>query len=137
MKIEIVNKQDLKLTKEDIRKYWLVDLSEHEITPLRRMLLDNILNVREDRNRFFIEINYYDIKPLKQAGRYAPNKNNIYYEVKPDGSISNKLWINDLLDFALWNMGNCFKTEEEAEANKAEMLEKYKAIQEEMKECQL
>ena len=60
---------------------------------------------------------------------FIPKKDEKYYFIYNDGSVSRA--INDFhaFDYALINMGNCFKTEELAEVNKGKIIEKFKEIQ--------
>ena len=57
--------------------------------------------------------------------RWKPNKNDIYYYISSVGwFITNETWYNWTHDIEHYEMGNCFKTKEEAEAK----LEQIKQI---------
>lgn len=57
--------------------------------------------------------------------RWKPNKNDIYYYISSVGwFITNETWYNWIYDIEHYEMGNCFKTKEEAEAK----LEQIKQI---------
>lgn len=61
----------------------------------------------------------YELEPWK------PKKNDVFYIVDIDG-IESFIWKNDATDVALYKMGNCFKTEKDAEKHKEEILNKIK-----------
>lgn len=49
---------------------------------------------------------------------WKPHIREKYYYINQDGYIGSLIFENNFSDYALWHVGNCFKTEEEAEANK-------------------
>lgn len=56
--------------------------------------------------------------------RWEPKEGDSYYSVDVDGEITNYTWDGDDFDAGCYNFGNCFRTEEEAEA----MAEKVKKL---------
>ena len=72
------------------------------------------------------EESYILIEELFNGGRelesLKPEYGKKYYFVNID-SIESSFWLNDAIDIALYNQGNCFRTEEEAEKS-AEKIRK-------------
>lgn len=79
-----------------------------------------------------IDTNVYDIFNFKAyllehliKGTYGvkhkpwkPKFNEEYYSIGVDGSTENGVWLNDFLDYTLYKIGNCYRTIEEARANR-------------------
>ena len=51
----------------------------------------------------------------KKVKHWKPKDGDIYYGVMGDGTIKSIIWDNDVVDCGYYKMGNCFKTEEEAQ----------------------
>ena len=51
----------------------------------------------------------------EQPKRWKPNQNQAYWAIARTGRIENYYWVNDRVDDWLYLIGDCFKTEEEAE----------------------
>lgn len=49
---------------------------------------------------------------------WKPKFNEKYYSVGVDGSTEDGVWLNDFLDYTLYKIGNCYRTIEEARANR-------------------
>lgn len=49
---------------------------------------------------------------------WKPRFNERYYSVGVDGSTEDGTWLNDFLDYTLYKIGNCYRTIEEARANR-------------------
>lgn len=49
---------------------------------------------------------------------WKPKFNEKYYSVGVDGSVEDGTWLNDFLDYTLYKIGNCYRTVEEARANR-------------------
>lgn len=49
---------------------------------------------------------------------WKPKFNERYYSVGVDGSTEDGTWLNDFLDYTLYKIGNCYRTIEEARANR-------------------
>ena len=56
----------------------------------------------------------YDIKRKP----WKPKFNEKYYSVGVDGSTEEGTWLSDFLDYTLYKIGNCYRTAEEARANR-------------------
>lgn len=56
--------------------------------------------------------------------KWKPNDNEEYYYILSDGKVRSCAWLDDEIDNSRFSIGNCFKTEEEAEA----MAEKLKKL---------
>ena len=49
---------------------------------------------------------------------WKPNNNDVYYIIDEKGYSSCEQWCNDSLDLNYYKIGNCYRTAEEAEANR-------------------
>lgn len=49
---------------------------------------------------------------------WKPKFNEKYYSIGVDGSTEDGTWLNDFLDYTLYKIGNCYRTVEEARANR-------------------
>lgn len=49
---------------------------------------------------------------------WKPSKGDKYWYIFPDGSVNYCHWTDDALDFFIYKVGNCYRTQEEAEANR-------------------
>ena len=47
-----------------------------------------------------------------------PSYDSRYYSVGPGGVLEPGTWLNDFIDVAMYKLGNCYRTIEEAEANR-------------------
>lgn len=65
-----------------------------------------------------------------QSKVWKPEMNEKYWAVIIDGSIVFHLWKNDYFDNGVYNIGNCFRTEEEAkeEVTRLKMLKRWKDL---------
>lgn len=64
-----------------------------------------------------------EIERLKNEGKvWKPKEDEDYWVIEPDGDVFGSNWDDCPQERAMYSMGNCFKTEEEAEA----MAEKIK-----------
>lgn len=97
-------KNSLKLCRKD------VDLTKWANTSL--MCLDKLIGGEE--------------KIIKKP--FKPRKGDIYYFISLDCEVfvDNSIWYGDTTDLIFFNVGNCFRTEEEAEEHKDEIVKKLK-----------
>ncbi len=56
---------------------------------------------------------------------WKPIINDIYYFVRSDGDVSSAQWINNVWDSSIYKLGNCYRTREEAEANRDKWIAFY------------
>ena len=49
---------------------------------------------------------------------WKPSEGDRYWYVSSDGSVDCYSWTDDTMDFLAYKLGNCYKTEREAEANR-------------------
>lgn len=49
---------------------------------------------------------------------WKPNFNERYYSIGPGGVLEPGNWANDFIDRALYKLGNCYRTSQEAEVNR-------------------
>lgn len=58
-----------------------------------------------------------EIERLKNQGKaWKPEEDDVYYCVYPNGCTEYHTWRDDEYDIGVYEIGNCFETEEEAEA---------------------
>ena len=50
-----------------------------------------------------------------------------YYSIGVGGIVEHGTWLNDFLDFAMYRLGNCYRTASEAEANRDKWVAFYKS----------
>lgn len=60
---------------------------------------------------------------IKEQTRLKPDTDQKYYFIRTSGYVYDSIWTNDSIDRGRFDIGNCFKTEEEAER----VVEKLKA----------
>lgn len=56
---------------------------------------------------------------------WKPSKGDKYWYIFPDGSVNYCHWTDDALDFFIYKVGNCYRTQEEAEANRDKWVKFY------------
>ena len=56
---------------------------------------------------------------------WKPVVNNGYYYICEDGTCFREVWVGDEIDIILYKIGNCYRTEEEAEANRDKWIAFY------------
>lgn len=64
--------------------------------------------------------------------KWKPKFNNEYYCVTTADYIGSRIWFGHCTDLIFWSFGNCFRSEEEAEKHKAEILAKFDEIKKEL-----
>ncbi len=82
-------------------------------------------------NGLFLMKNYYNWEHSPEtlykllSGEYTiklmswkPRFNEKYYSIGVDGSVEDGTWLNDFVDYTLYKIGNCYRTIEEARANR-------------------
>lgn len=58
---------------------------------------------------------------------WKPTYNDEYYSIGVDGIVEHGTWLDDFLDFAMYRLGNCYRTASEAEANRDKWIAFYKS----------
>lgn len=61
------------------------------------------------------------IKPLP----WKPNYEQRYYSIGPGGVLEPGRWLNDFIDVAMYKLGNCYHTAQEAESNRDKWIAFY------------
>lgn len=56
---------------------------------------------------------------------WKPSEGDKYWYVSSDGSVDYYSWTDDTMDFLAYKLGNCYKTEREAEANRDKWIAFY------------
>lgn len=56
---------------------------------------------------------------------WKPKKEQDYYYICEDGSIESSFWLNDVGDLSFYKLGNCYRTPQEAEANRDKWMTFY------------
>ena len=83
----------------------------------------------KDNNLFFSVIlthlldGVYTIKHIP----WKPNFNERYYSIGPGGVLEPGNWSNDFIDRALYKLGNCYRTAQEAETNRDKWVAFYES----------
>ena len=58
---------------------------------------------------------------------WKPKYNQCYYSIGPGGVLEHGRWMNDFIDVAMYKLGNCYRTAEEAEANRDKWAKFYES----------
>ena len=58
---------------------------------------------------------------------WKPAYNDEYYSIGVGGIVEHGTWLDDFLDFAMYRLGNCYRTASEAEANRDKWIAFYKS----------
>lgn len=58
---------------------------------------------------------------------WKPKKEQDYYYICEDGSIESSFWLNDVSDLSFYKLGNCYRTRQEAEANRDKWIAFYES----------
>lgn len=58
-------------------------------------------------------------------GPWKPNKGDGYWTVMNDGSVHYATWYGDIIDVNCYKLGNCYRTNKEAEANRNKWISFY------------
>lgn len=56
---------------------------------------------------------------------WKPSFNEKYYSIGPGGVLEPGTWLNDFIDRALYKLGNCYQTAQEAEADQDKWVKFY------------
>lgn len=70
------------------------------------------------------QVNYIEDEEIKKGVRQRPKIDEIYYFLNSLGNACHKIWLEEEQDLFRFNLGNCFKTEEEAKDYKENILTK-------------
>ena len=70
------------------------------------------------------EVNSPEFEGIKKGVRQKPKKDENYFFLGDDGGIYPETYLGDRIDLFHFNIGNCFKTEQEAEEYKENLLTK-------------
>lgn len=70
------------------------------------------------------EVNSLEFEGIKKGGRQKPEDGEEYFFIDSFGEIYNNNWCDEYRDLFRFNTGNCFKTEQEAEEYKENLLTK-------------
>ena len=58
---------------------------------------------------------------------WKPNYGDSYYSIGPGGCLEPGQWLDDFIDIAMYKLGNCYRTVQEAEANKDKWIAFYES----------
>lgn len=78
------------------------------------LMKDYYIWERSSETLFKLLYGEYTIKRMS----WKPKFNEKYYSIGVDGSVEDGTWLNDFLDYTLYKIGNCYRTIEEARANR-------------------
>lgn len=124
-----MNEQEKELIQD--YKYLLQDYKL--LTKDLRMLLSSVLGEeKEEENCNFVtllkqpekDVNSPEFEGIKKGVRQIPEYGEKYFFVNSRGDIDYKFWEEIETDLFRFNTGNCFKTEQEAEEYKENLLTK-------------
>lgn len=110
---------------EEVAKMFGVELGEefvcsngyeYKFTNNGLLLASDIPNKEGAYDQVFMGLLIGSIK-LKRKN-WKPKYNEKYWSVGPGGVLEPGCWLNDFIDVAMYRLGNCYKTFQEAEANR-------------------
>ena len=81
----------------------VVNTNVYDVCNLKAYALTHLLNGNYDIKR----------KPWK------PKFEEKYFSIGVDGTVEDGVWLNDFLDYSLYKIGNCYRTIDEARANRS------------------
>lgn len=84
--------------------------------------MKTIEELEKQINKLKSEIEELKMSEKKQGNRWKPDENQYYYFLNENGVAFSRIWVNNSMDAWRYNIGNCFRTKEEAEFE-AERLE--------------
>ena len=70
------------------------------------------------------QVNYIEDEEIKKGVRQRPKIDEIYYFLNSLGNACHKIWLEEEQDLFRFNLGNCFKTEQEADDYRENLLTK-------------
>lgn len=56
---------------------------------------------------------------------WKPEFEDIYWRIDLNGTVTQEVWTNTVFDYNLYKIGNCYRTQKEAEANRDKWLDFY------------
>ena len=62
---------------------------------------------------------------LIKSKSWKPSEGNKYWYIASNGSVDHCYWMGDPLDFLTYKLGNCYKTAQEAKANRDKWVQFY------------
>lgn len=71
--------------------------------------------ITEEQYKEYMKLKNHFGDTNKKVRRWKPKDGNVYYGVTGDGIIKTLIWNTDVVDYGYYKIGNCFKTEEEAQ----------------------
>lgn len=89
-----------------------------------RIINTNMLDFSGDLNRTTLDWLLIGGCYIKRKP-YKPNRNDSYWTIHRGGNSVCLVWSDDIIDFYAYKLGNCYRTKEEAEANREKWLAFY------------
>ena len=90
----------------------------------KQQILEQIDELKQKIEKLEKEVNSPEFEGIKKGVRQKPEYGEKYYYLDDGGGINYAYWSNDNIDLFRFNTGNCFKTEQEAEDYKENLLTK-------------
>lgn len=90
----------------------------------KQQILEQINELKQKIEELEKEVNSPESEGIKKGVRWKPEYGEKYYYLDDGGGINYAYWSNDNIDLFRFNTGNCFKTEQEAEDYKENLLTK-------------
>ena len=90
----------------------------------KQQILEQINELKQKIEELEKEVNSPEFEGIKKGVRQKPEDGEEYFFVDSFGEIYHNDWCDDYRDLFRFNTGNCFKTEQEAEDYKENLLTK-------------
>lgn len=90
----------------------------------KQELQNKIKNLEKELAEVKSQLDSVEDEGIKKVVRQMPKDGDKYYYINDEGIINYTYWINDNIDLFRFNTGKCFKTKQEAEEYKENLLTK-------------
>lgn len=87
-------------------------------------MIEQIDDLKQKLEELEKQVNSIEIEGIKEGVRWKPEYDKKYYFLSDSGSITFTYWFNLICDSFRFNIGNCFKTQQEAEEYKENLITK-------------
>ena len=90
----------------------------------KQQIIEQIDELKQKIEELEKEVNSPEFEGIKKGVRQKPEDGEKYFFINSFGEIYHNNWCDDYRDLCRFNIGNCFKTEQEAEDYKENLLTK-------------
>lgn len=88
----------------------------------KKEIEDKIEEIEKQLDELKKDVNSLEFDEVKKGVRWEPQFGDKYFYLSGRGFVQSSAWTNHEYDFQRFNLGNCFKTKQEAEEYKENLL---------------